>query len=93
MVSCYQADTGKEIYKERLGGESYTASPVAADQRLYFTSEQGQVRVVKAGPEFQLLAVNEIGDVCIATPAISYGMLFVRSRHFLFALGQKPSEK
>jgi outer membrane protein assembly factor BamB len=93
MVSCYQADTGKEIYKERLGGESYTASPIAADQRLYFTSEQGQVRVVKAGPEFQLLAVNEIGDVCMATPAISNGMLFVRSQHFLFALGQKPSEK
>jgi outer membrane protein assembly factor BamB len=93
MVSCYQADTGKEIYKERLGGESYTASPVAADGRLYFTSEQGQVRVVKAGSEFQLLAVNEIGDVCMATPAISCGMLFVRSQHSLFALGQKPSDK
>src|SRR5206468_3769323 len=70
MVTCYRADTGKEVYKQRLGGDSYTASPVAADGRLYFTSEQGQVRVVKAGKDFELLAVNEIGDVCMATPAI-----------------------
>jgi hypothetical protein len=45
--------------------------------------------VVKAGPEFELLAVNELGDVCMATPAISGGALMVRSQHFLFALGQK----
>jgi outer membrane protein assembly factor BamB len=87
MLTCYTADTGKELYKERLGGVSYTASPVAADGRLYFASEQGGVRVVKAGPEFKLLAVNELGDVCMATPAISGGMLFVRGQHFLFALG------
>jgi outer membrane protein assembly factor BamB len=93
MLTCYAADTGKEVYKERLGGESYTASPVAADGRLYFTSEQGEVRVVKAGPEFELLAVNELGDVCMATPAISGGTLFVRSQHFLFALGRKQAER
>jgi outer membrane protein assembly factor BamB len=93
MVSCYEAATGKEVYKERLGGVSYTASPVAADGKLYFTSEQGQVRVVQAGPEFKLLAVNEIGDACLATPAISSGMFFVRSQHFLFALGLKPSRE
>lgn len=88
MLTCYEADTGKEIYKERLGGVSYTASPVAADDRLYFTTEQGQVRVVKAGPKFELLAVNEVGDVCMATPAISGGTLFVRSQHFLFAFSR-----
>jgi outer membrane protein assembly factor BamB len=93
MVSCYEADTGKEVYKERLGGVSYTASPVAADGRLYFASEQGQVRVVQAGPEFKLLAVNDLGDPCLATPAISAGMLFVRTQHNLVALGHKPSGK
>jgi outer membrane protein assembly factor BamB len=87
VLTCYEADTGAEVYKKRLGGVSYTASPVAADGRLYFTSEQGPVRVVKAGPEFELLAVNDMGDVCMATPAISGGTLFVRSQHFLFALG------
>lgn len=93
MLTCYEADTGKEIYKERLGGVSYTASPVAADGRIYFTTEQGEVRVVKAGPKFELLAVNKLDDVCMATPAISGGTLFVRSQHFLFALGRKQGEK
>lgn len=93
MLTCYDADTGTEVYKERLGGISYTASPVAADGRLYFTTEQGEVRVVKAGPKFELLAVNDLGDVCMATPAISGGTLFVRSQHFLFAVGRKqPAE-
>jgi outer membrane protein assembly factor BamB len=77
------------LYKERIGGVSYTASPVAADGRIYFTSEQGQVRVVKAGPKFELLAVNEMDDVCMATPAISNGALFVRSQHFVWCLGKK----
>jgi outer membrane protein assembly factor BamB len=93
ILTCYEADTGKEVYKERLGGVSYTASPIAADGRLYFTSEQGEVRVVKAGPEFELPAVNELGDVCMATPAISGGTLFVRSQHFLYALGRNHPEK
>ena len=48
------------------------------------------MQAVKAGPDFELLAVNEMGDVCMATPAISTGMLYVRSQHFLFALGVPP---
>jgi outer membrane protein assembly factor BamB len=89
MVTCYEATTGKEVYKERVGGTSYTASPVASDGRLYFTSEQGEVRVVKAGPEFELLAVNKMGDVCMATPAICDGALFVRTKDALIAVGRK----
>jgi outer membrane protein assembly factor BamB len=89
FVTCYEATSGKEVYKERLGGVSYTASPVAADGRLYFISEQGQVRVVKAGPKFELLAVNDLGDVCLASPAISNGSLFVRTQHYLWSLGKK----
>jgi outer membrane protein assembly factor BamB len=90
MVTCYEADTGREVYKQRLGGNrSYTASPVAADGRIYFTCEEGEVRVVKAGPDFELLAVNPMGDICLATPAISDGMIFVRTQHFLYGLGRK----
>jgi hypothetical protein len=47
------------------------------------------VRTGEAGSEFELLAVNEVGDVCMATPAISGGTLLVRSQHFLIALGRK----
>jgi outer membrane protein assembly factor BamB len=89
MVTCYEAATGKEVYKERLGGGSYTASPVVADGRIYFASEQGEVRVVKAGPQFKLLAVNKVGGTCMATPAISGGVLFVRTTDALLALGRK----
>jgi len=89
MVTCYESETGKEVYKERLGGTSYTASPVAADGRLYFVSEQGEVRVVKAGPAFEVFAVNKIGEVCMASPAISGGALFVRTKDALVAVGRK----
>ena len=89
VVTCYDASSGKEIYKERIGGISYTASPVAADGYLFFTSEQGEVRVAKAGPEFGLASINALDDNCLATPAISDGILFVRSQHFLWALGKK----
>jgi outer membrane protein assembly factor BamB len=93
IVTCYEANTGKEVYKERMGSGSYTSSPVASDGRLYFTSEQGETRVVKAGPVFELLAVNSLDDYVMATAAISNGSLFIRSQHFLFSLGKKLDEK
>jgi outer membrane protein assembly factor BamB len=89
ILACYEAKTGKEVYKERAGGSSYTASVVAADGRLYLTSEEGDVRVVRAGPKFQLLAVNPLGDYCMATPAISNGMIFFRTQRHLVAVGKK----
>jgi outer membrane protein assembly factor BamB len=89
IVTCYEAKTGKQVYKERLGGRGgYTASPVAADGRLYFTSEESGVRVVRAGPKFKLLCVNPMGEVCMATPAISDTMLFVRTQHHLVGVGK-----
>jgi outer membrane protein assembly factor BamB len=94
LVTCYEASTGKQIYKERLGGKGgYTASPVAADGRLYFAGEESGVRVVKAGPKFELLAANPMGEVCMATPAISEGMIFVRTQHHLFGIGRTAAAK
>lgn len=93
VLSCYEASTGKEIYKERMGGTSYVGSPVASDDRLYFVSEEGEVRVVKAGKQFELLTVNTIGDYCLSCPAISNGSFFVRSQHYLWSFGSKTSEK
>jgi outer membrane protein assembly factor BamB len=94
MLTCYDAKTGKQIYRERLGGKGgYTASPVAADGKLYFTGEESGVRVVKAGPQFELLAVNPLGDVCLATPAISDGMIFIRTQHFLLAIARQAHAK
>jgi outer membrane protein assembly factor BamB len=90
ILTAYDARTGRQVYKRRLGGSGgYTASPVAADGRLYFTSEDGEVRVVKAGPEFELLSLNPVGEPCLATPAIADGLFFIRSRGNLFAFGGK----
>jgi outer membrane protein assembly factor BamB len=90
ILTAYEARTGRQVYKRRLGGASgYTASPVAADGRLYFTGEEGDVRVVRAGPEFELLAVNPVGEPCLATPAIADGMIFVRTQGTVFAFGGK----
>lgn len=92
IVACYEAESGKEIYKKRIGSGSYTASPVAADGKLYFASEQGEVQVVKAGDSFELLAVNPMDDYVMATPAISNGSIIIRSQHYLFSLGNKAKD-
>jgi outer membrane protein assembly factor BamB len=90
IVTCYDAKTGKQVYKERLGGQGgYTASPVAADGKIYFPSEESGVRVITAGPAFELLAANPLGESCMATPAISAGMIFIRTEHHLFGIGRK----
>lgn len=89
VLTCYDARTGFVHYSERLGGggSGFTASGVAADGKLYFTSESGQVYVVRAGPKFQLLATNDLGETCLATPAISAGTLYFRTRHQVVAVG------
>jgi outer membrane protein assembly factor BamB len=88
VVSCYEAKTGKRLYQERLGTgrTGFTASSVAADGKLYFTSEEGDIYVVKAGPTFEVLSQNPMGEVCMATPAISEGMLFFRTQGHLVAI-------
>ena len=89
VVAVYNVRTGERMYQERLGGTggSFSASPVAADGKVYFTSEDGDVFVVKAGPAYELLAKNTIGEILMATPAISNGVLFFRGLHHIFAVG------
>ncbi len=92
VLNCYEARTGRRLYQERLGSGGrmgFTASPVAADGKIYFTRERGEVDVVQAGPEFKLLATNSLGENCLATPAISAGVLFFRTQGHLIAVGGK----
>ena len=91
VLSVYQAKTGTRLYQERLadGKTGFTASPVAADGKVYFTSEEGDVYVVKAGPQFELLGQNPLGEVILATPAVSEGSLYFRTRGHLVAVGGK----
>ncbi len=93
VLVAYDAKTGKQVYQERLGGTggAFTASPVASDGKLYFSSEDGDVFVVKAGPKYELLAKNSVGEVVMATPAISDGLLIVRTVSHIFAFGEAPA--
>jgi outer membrane protein assembly factor BamB len=95
VLSVYESSTGKRLYQQRLAdrGGAYSASPVAADGRIYFASEDGDVHVVKAGAEYQLLATNPVGGVMMATPAISDGLLLVRTIHHLIAVGSTAKTK
>ncbi len=91
-LTCYNALTGEQIYRERLGGKgsayAFTASPIAADDKLYFTSEDGEIFVIKTGPKYEPLATNSMGEVCMATPAISDGMIFIRTQQHIYGIGE-----
>lgn len=88
ILRCFDAATGEKVYAERLGAHaSIIASLVAADGKIYCTSEEGTVHVVAAGPEFEVLAENPMGEPCFATPAISQDVLYMRTTKSLVALG------
>ncbi len=88
VLDCYDATTGKLHYRRRVGlGESYSASPVAADGKLYLTAESGLVSVIEAGISFELLAENELGEYCLATPAIAKRLLLFRTASSIVAIG------
>jgi outer membrane protein assembly factor BamB len=91
VVAAYDPKTGQRLYQERLGGTggSFSASPVAADGKIYFSSEDGDVFVVRAGPKYELLAKNSVGEILMASPAISDGVIFFRGLNHVFAFGQR----
>jgi outer membrane protein assembly factor BamB len=86
------AQTGKELYgPQRLKPGTYSASPVAADGKIYVTNEDGLTTVFKAGPKFEILAENRMEEYCLSTIAISEGQLFLRTDKALYAIGQRKS--
>jgi outer membrane protein assembly factor BamB len=91
VLSVFDLATGERKYQHRLadGKTGFTASAVASDGRLYYTSEEGGVLVIKAGPAFEQLAENQLGEVAMATPAISEGTLYFRTRGHLIAVGDR----
>ena len=87
-LAAYDAKTGEQIYRQRVGKTGgYSGSPVVADGRLYFTTEEGTTYVVRTGKDYQLLATNELDEVVMTTPAISDGLLIIRGAKHIFALG------
>jgi outer membrane protein assembly factor BamB len=90
VFGVYEAGTGKRLYQQRLadGRTGFSASAVAGDGKVYYTSEDGSVFVVKAGPAFEQLAENVLGETAMATPAISEGTIFWRTRTRIVAVGR-----
>jgi outer membrane protein assembly factor BamB len=89
IVTCFDLQTGKINYEERIGGggQAFTSSPVSDGGKLYFTGEQGGVFVLTATDKFNVVATNKLGGICLATPAISDGTLFYRTTEKLIAIG------
>ena len=90
IVWCLDAKTGEEIYgRQRIRRSTYSASPVLADGKIYITNEDGLTTVLKAGPEFEVLAENPLDDYCLSSPAISDGQIFIRTTGYLYAIGER----
>lgn len=91
VLTCFNARTGAIHYNQRLGdgAEGFTASPVSDGKQLYFPSEAGNVYVVPATDKFSVVATNQLGETCMASPAISEGALFFRTRNKLISIGSK----
>jgi outer membrane protein assembly factor BamB len=95
VLTAYDAKTGEQVYRERIGGKggAFSASPIAADGKLYFSSEDGEILVLKAGAKYELLAANPMGEVVMATPAISERMIIVRGQHHIFCIKEQAALK
>lgn len=90
ILDCYDLRSGNEVYRKRIPhqGGGFSSSPVAADGRIYLSSEDGDIFVVKSGTEFQLVAINPMGERLLATPALSGGVMYVRGEKHLYAIGR-----
>jgi outer membrane protein assembly factor BamB len=93
VMKVYEAKTGNLVYQQRVGtGGSFVASPIAAAGKLYLATEEGDIFVVKAGPQYELLAKNSVGEAVLATPALAGDLLIVRGAKHLFAIAE-PEKK
>jgi outer membrane protein assembly factor BamB len=91
VFDAYDVTTGKEIYRQRLPlvGSGFSASPVAANGKIYLSNEDGEMLVIEAGDTFKQIATNSMGETLMATPAISDGVMLVRGASTLFAIGRR----
>lgn len=88
VLRCFHATSGEKVYEERLDADAAIyASLVAGDGKIFCAAENGTVFVVRAGPDFDLLARNQLGDPCFATPIISNGQIYFRTTRHLLVIG------
>ncbi len=88
-LTCYNADSGEKMYRETIDTDSFVASPVAADGMIYCVSEGGVVFVIEAGPSYRLVNSLPLGEISLATPSISDGMIIFRTTGHLIGVSDK----
>ncbi|OFW50385.1 MAG: hypothetical protein A3G77_07960 [Acidobacteria bacterium RIFCSPLOWO2_12_FULL_68_19] len=91
IVTSLDAQTGKALFQGRLGvarREGFSASPVAVDGKVFFTNDEGETFVLRAGPSFELLHVNDMGERTLASPALVDGRWYIRTERNLYAAGR-----
>jgi len=89
VLTAYDPQTGKRAFRGRVGtGGAFSASPIGADGRLYISSEDGEVYVISATPDMKQIAKNDMKEVIMATPAISDGLIVLRTMGHLYGVGQ-----
>jgi outer membrane protein assembly factor BamB len=87
VLVCAAAADGKVLWRQRLAGGTYWASPVAADGKVYAANDAGTTTVVQVGDEPRVLARNALGEALLATPAVAAGCIFLRSDRYVYCVG------
>jgi outer membrane protein assembly factor BamB len=87
-VTVVDAKTGRRLSQQRVEGV-FSASPVAADGKIYFVSETGETIVMQSGASPTVVARNDLGERAIASPAVSNGQIFIRTDDHLFCIGTR----
>ncbi len=88
VAACVVAKTGEEIWRKRLGG-NFSASPIHAEGRIYFCDETGKATVIAASPQYEVLAVNQLADGFMASPAVVDGSLILRTKTAVYRIDKR----
>jgi outer membrane protein assembly factor BamB len=92
ILWCRDAKTGAEIWgNQRVRPGTYSASPVVAGGKVYVISEDGVTTVFEAGPEFRILAENDLADYTLSSPAVADGQIFLRTTRHLYCIGTRAT--
>jgi outer membrane protein assembly factor BamB len=94
FLSCSDAKTGEQVYKERLrGARGFTSSPWACDGKIFCLDDSGTTFIIRAGAAFNLLGKSTLDEMCWSSPAVASGALFLRTADYLYCIKQKSGEK
>ena len=87
IAQCFEAATGKLVWKERIGGK-FSASPLLADGRIYLSSHEGLTTVIESADEFKVLAENQLDGQIMASPVVVDADLLIRTDSHLYRIGE-----